>query len=227
MRRPFDPHAVALAVIALAFAGVACRREDAAPAPGAAGAPVVERAPATAAAPAPAAAPAAAPADPVHPLPEDSIYELELALHDAHGATVGLDTWRGHPTIVTMFYASCPAACPRIVEDIRAIERALPAARRADLRVLMVSFDQARDTPAALTEMAASRGVPLDRWRLAAVSDDEARELAAVLGVKYRALDGGEFFHTSVLTLLDGEGHAIARIEGLGRDHTPILEKLK
>ena len=64
-------------------------------------------------------------------------------------------------------------------------------------------------------------------WVLTAAEDDAARELAAALGIKYRALDSGEFFHTSVLTILDDTGRPRARVEGLGRGHDAVLAALR
>jgi protein SCO1/2 len=207
-----------MVVLALAACG---RRET----------PVVGPPPApVAVAPAPMAAPAPAPApeeDPEHPLPDASIYDLELALRDQHARGVGLDVFRGQPTLVVMFYGSCPAACPRIIDEILDLEAALPPERRARLRVLLVSFDAARDTPAALADLAKKRELPADRWLLAAANDRDARQLAAVLGVRYRRLDDGEFFHTSVFTLVDQGGRPAARVEGLGRDKGPILSRLR
>jgi protein SCO1/2 len=186
---------------------------------------------------APGAAPGASVAEPsspssgqatssTRPLSLAPIYDLDVALVDQNGKTIGLDVFRGHTVIVSMFYASCPAACPRLIDDILAVEASLDEARRRDLRVLLVSFDAARDTPAALTHLIEARDLDRNRWRLAAASPDQARELAAVLGIKYRKLDDGEFFHTSVLTLLDEKGVPTASAEGLGRASTAMIAAL-
>ena len=49
----------------------------------------------------------------------------------------------------------------------------------------------------------------------------DLRSLAAVLGVKYRALADGEFNHTSVLVLLDADGRILARTETIGTRPDP------
>ena len=36
---------------------------------------------------------------------------------------INLDLYRGHPVMVTMFYATCPATCPLIIDTLRAVER--------------------------------------------------------------------------------------------------------
>jgi protein SCO1/2 len=160
------------------------------------------------------------------PLGDGSIYDLELTVRGADGGALPLASLAGAPVIITMFYASCPAACPRLIDDLKGIERDLPPEVRARVRFVLVSFDPERDTPTKLRELAAERQLG-DTWTLTAASDDVARELAAALGIKYRALDGGEFFHTSVLTVLDDSGRPRGWVEGLGRGHDAVLAALR
>ena len=153
-----------------------------------------------------------------------SIYPLAVSLHDEHGTSIGLDVYRGHPVIVSMFYGSCPVACPLIVSHVKDVESRLPADARADLRVVLVSFDPARDTPEALSAIAQKRGLDLSRWTLATGGDDDVRQVAAVLGVSYRAIPGGAFSHDSVITVLDREGRPIARDDDPSADVEPLAQ---
>lgn len=156
---------------------------------------------------------------PVHEAPKPakvgsgpSLYDLQLPLTAQTGAAIRLDVDRGHPTLVSMFYGSCAAACPALIDRIG---RTLDEAHAADARVLLVSFDPARDTPAHLAALAREHHLD-SRWTLAAASPTDARTLAAVLGIKYRVLQDGEFFHTSVVVALDRDGATLTRAEGLG-----------
>src|SRR3546814_13225355 len=94
-----------------------------------------------------AAAPANAP-----PLPSDSVYQLPLKLTDQHGKSWDWRRKRGQPQLVSMFYSSCQYICPLIVESGKSVERALTPAQRARPRVMMISMDPARDTPAPRSE---------------------------------------------------------------------------
>lgn len=170
------------------------------------------------------AAPAMA-GDWASPLGDASLYDLDAHVRGADGADLALASLAGAPVIVTMFYATCPAACPRLIDDLKGVEKALSPAQRERIRFVLISFDPARDTPARLTELARERELG-DRWILAAATDEVARELAAALGIKYRVLDDGEFFHTSVITALDDAGHPLARIEGLGREQQALVAAL-
>ncbi len=210
-----------LAMVALAVIGCRDERRAASTARGI----DVAAAGSAAAAPAPAAEPVMA-GDWASPLGDGSIYDLELSVRGADGAVVPLASLAGAPVVITMFYATCPAACPRLIDDLKGIERDLDPAVRAKLRFVLVSFDPARDTPAKLRELATERELGAG-WVLTAAEDDAARELAAALGIKYRALDSGEFFHTSVLTVLDDTGRPRARVEGLGRGHDAVLAALR
>ena len=160
-----------------------------------------------------AASPAAAPGP--------SIYDLPIQLRDADDRTVGLDVARGKPVLISMFYASCPVACPVLVAEIGQVIAALPPELQRDIRVVLVSFDPDRDTPAKLHELARERRLD-ERWTLAVASEPDARALAAVLGVKYRKLDNGEFFHGSTIVVLDSEGRPVARTDSLGQRATLI-----
>lgn len=160
------------------------------------------------------------------PLSTASIYDLPVIVVDRTGTARPLASFRGSPLLLTMFYGSCAAACPLLTSDLKRIEAKLSPATRARVRVLMVSFDQARDTPPVLARLTLERGMDPTRWTLASANDDDARSLAGVLGIRYRKLDSGEFYHSSSIVLVDGAGLVRARLDGLGNDVTPILSAL-
>jgi protein SCO1/2 len=151
-----------------------------------------------------------------------SLYPMSMTLVDQTGARVGFDAFRGHPVVVSMFYASCPAACPLLVSRMKQIDHALPAAARADARYLLVSFDPAHDTPSVLAATAAAHQVDA-RWRFATGSDDDVQRLAGALDIAYARLAGGGFTHASVLTVLDGQGRVVARTDDPDSDLAPLV----
>jgi protein SCO1/2 len=148
--------------------------------------------------------------------PDASIYQLNVALVNQTNQSIHLDVYRGKPTLITMFYASCPNVCPLLIDTLRNVESSLDQNQRTQLRVLLVSIDPDRDTPAALAHLAATRKIDTTRWTLATAKANEIRKLAAVLNVQYRQLPNGEFNHSSVIVLLDPEGKAIDSTSKLG-----------
>jgi protein SCO1/2 len=158
---------------------------------------------------------AAAPA-PAKALPGDSVLRLADQFSDQQGRAFTLAQRRGHVQLVAMFYSSCPYACPLLVDSGKGVEHALSAAERAQLRLLYLSIDPARDDTKKLAALAAKRKLDPARWTLARTDEAGVRRAAAVLGVRYRKLANGEFNHSSVLILLDREGRVLARTEKLG-----------
>lgn len=143
-----------------------------------------------------------------------SLYALDLDLVDDAGATRGLDLDRGRPTLLSMFYTSCPMACPLLIQEIQGLEAELSPLAREHSRVLLVSMDPEHDHPAALAKVRQDHGLDA-RWSLGTPPADRVREVAALLGIRYRPLPEGGFAHTSVLTLVDGQGRVVARSEGM------------
>jgi protein SCO1/2 len=150
------------------------------------------------------------------PLPTDSVYQLRLPLTDQHGHTADWGTRRGQPQVVAMFYSACPNMCPLLIDSGKAVEHALSSPERAKLRLVYISLDPARDTPAVLNALARKRRLDPVRWSLAAPRAAEVRLVAGVLGVRYRQLADGQFNHTSALLLLDRDGRIVARTEYIG-----------
>ncbi len=156
-----------------------------------------------------------------------SIYPLGTSLTDQNEQPAKLDVFAGHPVVISMFYSSCTTACPLMVRDVKRIEAALRPATRADLRVLLVSFDPERDNPAALRDMAEAHAVDQTRWRLTRTSQDETRTLAAVLGIQYRKVAPGEYSHSVVISVLDRKGVIVAHREGLEAPIDELVEAIE
>lgn len=161
-------------------------------------------------------------------LPGDSVYQLGDVFTDQQGKSFKLAQRRGRPQLVTMFYSSCPYACPLLIDTGKGIEHALTPAERAKLRLLYLSIDPRRDDTRALAALAAKRKLDPARWTLARTDEAGVRRTAAALGVRYRRLADGEFNHSSALILLDAEGRVVARTEKLGSvTEAAFLAKVK
>jgi protein SCO1/2 len=158
--------------------------------------------------------------------PPASLYRFEAKLTNQDGKAHGLDVDRGHPVLVTMFYGSCQASCPLIIDTLRVTEKALPEKQRANLRVLMISFDPRRDTPAALADIARTRHIDTTRWTLAHAEPADVRTLAALLDVQYRQLPSGEFNHSTSIVLLSATGETLASTHALGHADETLIKRL-
>ena len=148
-------------------------------------------------------------------LPGDSLYRLPISLETSRGAQIKLSSLRGQPLLITMFYSHCALVCPLLTTDLQNIDHELSPKERAHLRVLMVSFDAERDTPAELEAFEQAHSIHDSRWITARASAGDVRLLAAALGIRYRALPDHSFNHSTVISLTDKDGVVRSRAIGL------------
>jgi len=138
--------------------------------------------------------------------PDFSVYDLGSAWRDQSSAPRTLSSLKGHPQLLALVYTSCVSTCPLTVSAMQLVE----AKASGDVGFVLVSLDPARDGPAQLTEFAKQHGLS-SRWTLLSGDEKSVRELAAVLGVKYRRVSPNEIDHTSTLTVLDSAGRTVAQ----------------
>lgn len=150
------------------------------------------------------------------PIGEESLYQLDIDLTDQDGNAINLDIYRGQPVLIAMFYARCPHVCPLTIHTIQKMESALKPQEKERLRVLLVTLDPS-DTPQLLTEVGSKQKVDFTRWKFALTDTASIRKLAAVLGVRFRALPDGGFNHSTLITLLDRNGIPVAKSSQLSQ----------
>lgn len=148
------------------------------------------------------------------PFSRDSLYQADATFTDDSGKPFALTSLRGRPVALNMFFASCGYACPLTVTDMLAIQGRLPAELRSKVVFVLVSFDVTRDTTEALAKYRTQRGLN-DQWIILRGSDDSVRELAALLGVKFKQEADGAFAHSNLVTILNPEGEIIHQRTGL------------
>jgi protein SCO1/2 len=75
----------------------------------------------------------------------------DLVLTDTQGKKYDLRAeTKGRPTLLYFGYTNCPDVCPLTMNNIAVAKKQLPKAEQDRLRVVFVTTDPARDTPAAL-----------------------------------------------------------------------------
>jgi protein SCO1 len=144
-------------------------------------------------------------------LPGTSIYNLTSFWTDQEGKRVSLESLRGVPVVIAMGYTSCKDICPMIVADMIAIEDRAKEASLPRIQFAFFSLDSAVDTPERLKAYAKDHGLELADWTLFNGDDKAVRELAAVLGVRYRRDARGSFDHSAIISILDTDGRIVAQ----------------
>ncbi len=75
--------------------------------------------------------------------------DLQFQLTDDHGKPVTADDYRGKVVLLFFGYTHCPDVCPLTLAHLHVAMKKL-GAQADDVRILFVSVDPARDTPAIL-----------------------------------------------------------------------------
>jgi protein SCO1 len=159
------------------------------------------------------------------PLDETSIYQLDSSWTRADGEAVALPSLRGKVRVIAIFYASCQYACPILVGRMKTLDAALPERLRDQVGYVLVTMDPAPDTPAKLRDSASRLELRSD-WALLHGADDDVRELAALLGFRYRREADGGYSHSNMVTVLDREGRIASQSIGLDADVSDLIRSV-
>jgi protein SCO1 len=145
----------------------------------------------------------------------------------SNGDRLALSSYRGKPLVISLVYTSCSSICPPTTQQlIAAVKEARRVLGEERFAVLTVGFDARHDTPAHLTQFAATQGVKLPNWRLASSDAGTLDALLRDLGFSYVAAAGG-FDHVAQTTIVDQDGRISRQVYG---DDFPIqmfIEPLK
>jgi len=155
-----------------------------------------------------------------------SVYELDAPWRDQDGRARTLASLAGRVQVVAMVYTHCTHTCPLIVDDLKRMERALPPADRARAGFVLVSLDPSRDTPERLKEWVANARLDRARWTMLTGGEDGVRELAALLGIRYRREAGEELSHSNAYLVLDRGGRIVYRHDGWAGDLDEPLARI-
>ncbi len=135
-----------------------------------------------------------------------------FTLQTAGGKTVTDADFKGHPFLVYFGYAHCPDVCPTTLADIADALKKIPD---APIRVLFVTVDPERDTPATMADYVSS----FDS-RFVGLSGSPEQIAAAEKGYRVYARkgpaqsDGGySMDHSSVVYLMDKNGGFVESLD--------------
>lgn len=131
-----------------------------------------------------------------------------LGLVDQRGAHLDLEALRGRPALVTFAFAHCEAVCPTIVRQVVAAQSTLR--ERGDVarvpRVVVVTLDPWRDTPARLPALAKDYALGADAFVLSGAVDDVNALLDRWNVARGRDEKTGDVAHPPLVYVLDAEG---------------------
>lgn len=161
------------------------------------------------------------------PLPEMSVFQLPSSWTTQEGEDIQLEELRGDVLVMVMIYTSCQAACPRLVADMRNIQKKVSEEANRGTKYVFVSIDPEIDTPERLKAFAKENEMDNDQWLFLRGDIEDTREFAAVLAVNYKRISPMDFSHSNIISVFDKDGVMVHQKEGLGTDDTQTIEAIE
>lgn len=155
-----------------------------------------------------------------------SIYNLPSHWTTQDGNEIELKQLQGKVLVMVMIYTSCQAACPRLVADMRNIEKQIPDDEKSDVEYVFVSIDPKTDTPERLTAFAKENKMEDNKWLFLRGSEEDTREFAAVLAVNYKQISPMDFSHSNIISVFNKAGELAHQQEGLGVDNKETVQAI-
>lgn len=157
----------------------------------------------------------------------ESLFNITDTWITSDGKPFQLTELSGNPSVIAMIYTSCKDVCPLVVEDMKKIERRLPASQVGKVHFAVFSFDPERDTTKKLQEYAKAHGIDTPAWVIANSKAEAVRRLAVALGLKYKKTKSGDFEHGIAIYILDDTGVVQYVQTKLGQDVEDAITALK
>ncbi|WP_141735104.1 SCO family protein [Oligoflexus tunisiensis] len=157
---------------------------------------------------------------------QGSLHELTSSWTDQNGQRFVWKDMQDRIVLASMVFTSCEQTCPLIISELAALQKALPEKQRSQVQVLLFSFDPERDTQERLAQYAKERKLNPD-WRLLRAPDEDVQELAAVLGVRYKKMQTGNFAHSNIFTVIGPKGQIGHQQLELFRGRAETVEALQ
>lgn len=156
-----------------------------------------------------------------------SIYNLPSKWTNQNGQNIEMKDMKGKVLVMVMIYTSCKAACPRLVADMRNIEKRLPENIKDKVQMVLVSIDPETDKPKRLKAFAIENKMNSNQWVFLRSTEENTREFAAVLAVNYKKVSPMDFSHSNIISVFNADGELTYQQEGLGVNSDPTIAKIK
>ena len=151
-------------------------------------------------------------------------------LVDESGKTIDLESFHGHPFVLTFIFTRCPIPnfCPRMAQDFSELQKAIKASSAeplASTRLLSISFDPEHDTPVVLSDYAREQKADAAIWRFATGDPAEVSRLTKAFSVLVQP-EGGSISHSLATALIDKNGRIEKIWRGNGWTPAEVIQQI-
>jgi len=157
----------------------------------------------------------------------DSIFNLQSSWEKPDGTKIKLEELKGKVLTMVMIYTSCKTACPRLTADMKDIEAKVGKQNSDELQYILVSIDPEHDTPERMRAFIKNNKLEGKQWVFLRGSEEDTRELANVLAVKYKKITPMDFSHSNIISVFSKSGVLAYQKEGLNIDINTTVDKIK
>lgn len=156
-----------------------------------------------------------------------SIFNLSSNWETPDGTKIHLEDLKGKVLTMVMIYTSCKTACPKLTADMKVIEAKVGHQNLEDLRYVLISIDPKNDTPEKMREFIKNFHLEGKQWLFIRSDEDNTRELANVLAVKYKQISPMDFSHSNIISVFSKDGLLVHQQEGITIDIDGTVNEIK
>lgn len=153
----------------------------------------------------------------------------DFTLTNQLGATVSLADLRGFVWVADIIFTRCAGPCPRMTQQMKALQDALPPESRA--RLVTLTTDPEFDTPAVLRAYAERFGADPRRWwfltgskaQIVGLAVDSLKLTALEKKPEERESPADLFIHSTLFVVVDKHGRVRDVFETTGEGVDPAI----
>lgn len=161
------------------------------------------------------------------PIPADSIYNVDSKWEKQDGNQISLSEFQGKVVVTAMIFTSCKTACPRLTAEMRNISQKVGKVNSENIQYVLISIDPETDTPETMKAYLKTNNFDDKEWTFIRSSEEDTRELANIMAVKYKEISPIEFSHSNIISVYSKNGTLAYQKEGLDENTETIATEIK
>lgn len=158
---------------------------------------------------------------------DSSLYNLPYQWETPTKNEIKLSELKGKVVTLVMIYTSCKTACPKLTQEMKAIESQVGNHNAKEVQYVLVSIDPENDTPEKMALFIKNNKLQGKQWLFLRGDEESTKELANVLAVKYKKISPMDFSHSNIISVFSKTGELAYQQEGLGLDIEGTVNEIK
>jgi len=145
----------------------------------------------------------------------------DFSMTDSTGNTFHSKALAGKVWIADFIYTNCPAECPMMTSKMHAVQKHVTG--QQDVRLISISVDPERDTPAVLQAFARRYDAPTEQWTFLTGTPETIHQVAYLTFHVGDVI--GKIEHSTKFVLVDKRGHIRGYYSSFDAEGIPTMLK--